>query len=78
MIEPAVISDDEGKDEFFINQIQSGVWDQDIDDSLACYLNLPDNENPEQNPLSYAYIREQQQEDPKLLAVQQKYPNNYI
>jgi hypothetical protein len=35
---------------------------------------LPDSENPEQNPLSFAYIREQQQADANLLAVQQKIP----
>ena len=76
LVEPAVVSDDE--DDYFIDQIQSGVWDQDIRDVLGCYVNLPESENPEQNPLSYAYIREQQQADAKLLAVQQKFPNNYI
>ena len=76
MVEPAVVSDDE--DEYFIDQLQSGVYDQDIHDTLGCYLNLPYSDNPVQNPLSYAYIREQQQADPKLLATQQKFPNNYI
>ena len=77
LVEPAVVSDDED-DLFFIDQIRSGVYDKDISDSMECYLNLPESENPEQNPLSYAYIREQQQADTKLLAVQQKYPQNYI
>ena len=58
--------------------MQSGVWDDDIHDCLDCYLNLPESDNPEQNPLSFAYIREQQQADDKLLRVQQKFPNNYI
>ena len=37
----------------------SGILDRDIQDSFECYLNLPESENPEQNPLSYAYIREE-------------------
>ena len=78
MVEPAVDSDDEEEDQFFIDQMQSGVWDDAIADSLECYLNLPDSENPEQNPLSFAYIREQQQADTNLLRVQQKFPNNFI
>ena len=78
LIEP--IPDDEIDDEeaFFIDQEYSGVLDEDIQNSLGCYLNFPDSESPEQNPLIFAYIREQQQADAKLLAAQQKYPNNYI
>ena len=76
LIEPAVVTDDE--DEFFIDQYYSGILDEDIGDCLECYLNLPDSDNPEQNPLSYAYIREQQQADAKLLAVQQKFSQNYF
>ena len=79
LVEPAVVSYDKDEDEaFFVDQLQSGVLDEDIMNSLERYLNLPDSENPEQNPLSFAYIREQQQADAKLLAVQQKFPNNYI
>jgi len=33
---------------------------------------------PEQNPLSYEYIREKQQADEQLQALQQKYPEKYI
>jgi len=68
LVEPDVVSDDE--DKHFIDQVQSGVCDQNINDILGCYINLPESDNPEQNPLSYAYIREQQQADPKLLATQ--------
>eukprot|EP00957_Ditylum_brightwellii_P202732 15331538-Ditylum_brightwellii.AAC.2 len=41
--------------------------------SLDCYLNLPDNDNPEQNPLSCHHIKEQQQANAKLLAVKQSF-----
>ena len=33
---------------------------------------------PEQNPLSYEYLHEKQQADKQLLALQQKYPEQYI
>ena len=57
LIEPAEVTEDEVKeDEFFVDLIRSSVWDKDVNDSLECYLNLPDSDNPKQNPLSYAYI----------------------
>jgi hypothetical protein len=33
---------------------------------------------PEQNPLSYDYLCEKQEADEQLLALQQKYPEQYI
>ena len=45
---------------------------------MECYLNLPEAEHPENNPLSYAYIREKQQEDDALLSLLNKYPDNYV
>eukprot|EP00957_Ditylum_brightwellii_P053436 4049482-Ditylum_brightwellii.AAC.1 len=53
LVKPACV-DDEGNDDdtFFFEQAYSGVYDEDIQASLERYLNLPDNENPEQNPLS--------------------------
>eukprot|EP00957_Ditylum_brightwellii_P193518 14736463-Ditylum_brightwellii.AAC.1 len=46
----------------------------------ACVTGKEDgnNENPEQNFLSFHHIREQQQSNAKLLAVQQKVSQNYI
>ncbi len=38
---------------------------------------MPEFDRPDQNPLNYAHIREQQQQDDKLLALQVKYPDNY-
>jgi hypothetical protein len=34
--------------------------------------------HPDHNPLNYAHIHEQQQQDEKLLALQAKYPDNYV
>jgi hypothetical protein len=45
---------------------------------LECYLNLPEIPHPEPNPLNYAHIREQQQQDAKLLALQTQSPDNYV
>jgi len=41
-------------------------------------LNLPDIPDLAQNPLSFACIHEQQQQDEQLLALQAKYPKQYI
>ena len=61
-----------------IDQAQSGLNDNEIWDAFECYLNLPDNDNPEQNPLNYDHICEQQQADRKLLDLHRRYPQNYI
>ena len=61
-----------------MDQEFSGLYDEDVWECLECYLNLPELEHPENNPLSYAYIHEKQQEDHALLALQAKYPNNYV
>ena len=54
------------------------ISDDDITDMFECYLNIPEQDSPEENPLNYAYIREQQQADAHLLARQEKYPEQYI
>jgi len=64
LIEPAIVSDNE--DEDIIAQVQPGICDQDINDTLGCYINLPERNNPEQNPLNCTYIHEQQQADPNF------------
>jgi hypothetical protein len=53
------------------------MYDCTIWECFECYLNFPETDTPEENPLSYAYVREQQQEDNKLLALLEKYPDNY-
>jgi hypothetical protein len=45
---------------------------------LECYLNLPEMPHPDCNLLNYAHICEQQQQDEKLLALQARYPDNYV
>eukprot|EP00956_Cyclotella_meneghiniana_P021043 scaffold37820_cov36-Cyclotella_meneghiniana.AAC.3 len=79
LVEPAVVSDDEDSDNeaFFLEQEISGLYDKTIWECIECYLNFPESDTPENNPLSYAYIREQQQQDQKLLALLEKYPDNY-
>lgn len=78
LIEPAVVSDNEDDDGYFLDQEFSGLYDNDIWDCIECYLNLPESDRPDQNPLNYAHIHEQQQQDDKLLALQVKYPENYV
>ena len=81
LVEPAEVTDDEGDENdeaYFLDQEFSGLYDNDIWDCIECYLNLPELEHPENNPLSYAYIREKQQEDEALLALLLKYPDNYV
>eukprot|EP00956_Cyclotella_meneghiniana_P039989 scaffold184429_cov34-Cyclotella_meneghiniana.AAC.1 len=71
LVEPAVVSDDEDSDDeaFFLEQEFSGLYDETIWECIECYLNFPESDTPENNPMSYAYIREQQQQDQKLLAI---------
>jgi hypothetical protein len=55
-----VVSDneEEADDEaYFLEQKFSGLYDQTIWDCIECYLNFPESETPEENPLSYAHIR---------------------
>ena len=77
LIDPAVVSDDE--DElYFLEQECTGLNDDEIWHMLECYLNLPEMPHPDRNPLNYAHIREQQQQDDKLLALQARYLDTYI
>jgi hypothetical protein len=80
LVERAVASDNEDEDEeaYLMDHDWSGIYDIDILEALECYLNFPDMTYPEQNPLSYEYLREKQQADEQLLALQQKYPKQYI
>eukprot|EP00957_Ditylum_brightwellii_P210920 15365549-Ditylum_brightwellii.AAC.2 len=79
LIKPSCVNDKEDdNDAFFFEQVFSGAYDKDIQVGLECYLNLPDNENPEQNPLSFHHIRKHQQANAKLLAVKQKFPQSYM
>jgi hypothetical protein len=50
----------------------------DIWECIEFYLNLPDTPHPDENLLNYAHICELQQQDEELLALQVKYPDNYV
>eukprot|EP00957_Ditylum_brightwellii_P138869 10584981-Ditylum_brightwellii.AAC.1 len=79
LVKPACVNDKEDDDNtFFFEQAFSCVYEKDIQASLEFYLNLPDDENTEQNLLSFHHIREQQQADAKMLTVKEKFPQNYI
>ena len=78
LVEPSPEYNEEEDYLYFVDQLYSGVHDKDIFNALECYLNLPEMEHPEQNPLNYEYIREQQQADEKLLELQRKHPQNYV
>jgi hypothetical protein len=77
LIDPAVVSDD--KDElYFLEQEYAGLNDDEIWQTLECYLNLPEMPHPDCNPLNYTHICAQQRQDEKRLALQARYPDNYI
>ena len=65
LVDPVVVSDD--KDELhFLEQKYAGLNDDEIRQTLACYLNLPEMPHPDRDPLNYAHIRDHQQLDDKL------------
>ena len=63
---------------YFLDQEYSGLYNEDVWECIECYLNLPDTPHPGENPLNYAHIRKLQQQDKQLLALQVKYPDNYV
>jgi hypothetical protein len=69
LIEPAVVSYNEDEDAYFLDQEFSALHDDDLWDCIEWYLNFPESDPPDQNPLHYAHICEQQQHDGKLLAL---------
>jgi hypothetical protein len=61
-----------------LDQEYSDLFDDDVWDCIECCLNLPDTPHPDENPLNYAHIHELLQQDEQLLALQVKYPGNYV
>ncbi len=78
LLEPAEVSIEEEEEAYFVDQEYSGLYDEDIWECIEWYLNLPDTPHPDENPLNYAHICELQQQDKQLLALQVKYPDNYV
>jgi hypothetical protein len=78
LVEPAEVSIKEEDKAYFLDQEYSGLYNENIWECIECYLNLPDTPHPDENSLNYAHIRELQQQDEQLLALQVKYPDNYV
>jgi hypothetical protein len=78
LLEPTDVSNVEEDKAYFLDQEYSGLYDDDVWECIECYLNLPDTPHPIENPLKYAHIRELQQQDKQLLALQLKYPDKYV
>jgi hypothetical protein len=78
LVEPAVVSNEEEDKAYFLDQEYSGLYDENVWECIECYLNLPDTPHLDENPLNYAHICEWQQQDKQLLALQVKYPDNYV
>jgi hypothetical protein len=78
LVEPAEVSIEEEDKGYSLNQECSGLYDENVWECIECYLNLPDTPHPDENPLNYAHICELQQQDEQLLALQVKYPDNYV
>ena len=78
LVEPTEVSIEEEDKAYFSNQEYSGLYDEDVWECIECYLNSPDTPHLDENPLNYAHIHELQQQDKQLLALQVKYPDNYV
>jgi hypothetical protein len=61
-----------------LDQEYSCLYDENVWECIECYLNLPDTPHTDEYLLNYAHIYELQQQDKQLLALQVKYPDNYI
>ncbi len=78
LVEPAAESNKEEDEAHFLDHKYSGLYDEDAWECTECYLNLRNTPQPDKNPLNYAHIHELQQQDKQLLALQVKYPDNYV
>ncbi len=77
LLEPAEVSNEEEDKAYFLNQEYSGLYEDEVWECIECYLNLPDTPHPDEILLNYAHIHKLQQQG-KLLALQVKYPHNYV
>jgi hypothetical protein len=74
-----VVSNEEEGKAYFLDQEYSFFYNEDVWECIECYLNLiPDTPHLDENRLNYAHICELQQQDKQLLALQEKYPDNYV
>ncbi len=80
LVEIAEVSIEKEDEAYFLDQEYSGLYDENVWECIECYLNLPDTPHPDENLLNYAHahICELQIQDKQLLALQVKYPDNYV
>jgi hypothetical protein len=78
LVAPTEVSNEEEDEAYFLDQEYSDLYDDDVWECIECYLNLPDTPHPDENFLNYAHIYELQQQDKQMLALQLKYPDNYV
>jgi hypothetical protein len=78
LVEPTEVFNKEEDNAYCLDQKYSGLYDDDFWECIKCYLNLPDTPHPDEIPLNCAHIRELQQQDEQLLALQVRYPDNCV
>jgi hypothetical protein len=78
LAEPTEDFNEEDNKVYFLDQEYPGLYNNDVCKYIECYLNLPDIPHPDENLLNYSHIRELQQQDKQLLALQVKYPDSYV
>jgi hypothetical protein len=72
LVEPIENAIEEEDKAYFLDQEYSSLYNENIWVCIECFLNLPDTPHLDENPLNYAHIRELQQQDEQLLALQVK------
>jgi hypothetical protein len=78
LIEPAEVENKKENEAYFLDQEYYGLYGEHVWECIECYLNLPYTPHGDKNLLNYAHIHELHQQDKQLLALQVKYPNNYV
>ena len=53
MVDPTSVTEIDEVEGYFLDQHYSGISDDDITDMFEWYLNIPEQDSPEENPLNY-------------------------
>ena len=59
MVHPTNVTEIDDVEGHFLDQHCSGISDDEITDMFECYLNILEQDSPEENQSNYGYIREQ-------------------
>lgn len=80
LVEPTPVTDtdDDEFENLYTDLDYSGFADNEINEILDCYLNLPELDIPEENPLNYEHIQSEQDKCDKLKALRDKFPKQYV